>query len=213
MTPVDERDVMELQHLISITKSPRILNVLQSTLSKASTSETKKNDVVFSNQPNNNNNNAVVYENLDKFGWEDAGYGKEKVSVYLMSNVDGVGELPLDQIDCHFTKTSFDLKVHGLNGRNLRLVQSHLDKEINPERSFYRVKANRITIVLIKQNKDQVWMNLNSKSGKTESKSSDSSDPSAGIMNLMKNMYEEGDDEIKRTIAKAWTENQTKNAL
>ncbi|MQL89222.1 hypothetical protein Taro_021788, partial [Colocasia esculenta] len=31
-------------------------------------------------------------------------------------------------------------------------------------------------------------------------------DPMAGIMDLMKNMYEEGDDEMKRTIAKAWTD-------
>ncbi len=35
-------------------------------------------------------------------------------------------------------------------------------------------------------------------------------DPSAGIMNMMKQMYEEGDDEMKRTIAKAWTESRDK---
>lgn len=29
-------------------------------------------------------------------------------------------------------------------------------------------------------------------------------------MNLMKKMYEEGDDEMKRTINKAWTESQDK---
>ncbi|KAK9086020.1 hypothetical protein Sjap_026431 [Stephania japonica] len=31
-------------------------------------------------------------------------------------------------------------------------------------------------------------------------------DPMAGIMDLMKNMYEEGDEEMKQTIAKAWTD-------
>jgi calcyclin binding protein len=36
-------------------------------------------------------------------------------------------------------------------------------------------------------------------------------DPSAGLMNLMKKMYEEGDDEMKRSIAKAWTEGREKN--
>ena len=35
-------------------------------------------------------------------------------------------------------------------------------------------------------------------------------DPSASIMELMKNMYQEGDDDMKRTIAKAWTESQEK---
>ena len=37
-----------------------------------------------------------------------------------------------------------------------------------------------------------------------------SKDPSAGLMDMMKKMYEEGDDEMKRTIAKAWTEGQDK---
>lgn len=38
----------------------------------------------------------------------------------------------------------------------------------------------------------------------------DNKDPSAGLMDLMKQMYEDGDDDMKRTIAKAWTESQDK---
>lgn len=40
--------------------------------------------------------------------------------------------------------------------------------------------------------------------GKSE-KPEEKEDPSAGIMNMMKKMYEEGDDNMKRTIAEAWT--------
>lgn len=29
-------------------------------------------------------------------------------------------------------------------------------------------------------------------------------DPSASLMNMMKNLYQEGDDDMKRTIAEAW---------
>lgn len=36
-------------------------------------------------------------------------------------------------------------------------------------------------------------------------------DPSKSIMSLMKQMYEDGDDEMKKTIAKAWTEARDKN--
>ena len=39
---------------------------------------------------------------------------------------------------------------------------------------------------------------------------SDDKDPQAGLMDLMKKMYDDGDDEMKRTIAKAWTESQEK---
>ena len=35
-------------------------------------------------------------------------------------------------------------------------------------------------------------------------------DPSASLMGLMKQMYQDGDDEMKRTIAKAWHESQEK---
>ena len=38
-------------------------------------------------------------------------------------------------------------------------------------------------------------------------------DPSAGLMDMMKKMYQEGDDEMKRTIAKAWTEGQDKKGM
>jgi calcyclin binding protein len=45
------------------------------------------------------------------------------------------------------------------------------------------------------------------KSGKEDEKSDD---PSAGIMNMMKKMYEEGDENMKRTIAEAWTKSNDK---
>lgn len=37
-----------------------------------------------------------------------------------------------------------------------------------------------------------------------------SDDPERGIMDLMRKMYDEGDDEMKRTIKKAWHESQDK---
>ena len=38
----------------------------------------------------------------------------------------------------------------------------------------------------------------------------ESKNPSDSLMEMMKNMYETGDDEMKRTIAKAWTESREK---
>lgn len=40
----------------------------------------------------------------------------------------------------------------------------------------------------------------------------DTSDPSEGLMNLLKKMYAEGDDEMKRTINKAWVESREKQS-
>lgn len=33
----------------------------------------------------------------------------------------------------------------------------------------------------------------------------DKDDPSAGLMKMMKKMYDDGDENMKRTIAEAWT--------
>ena len=38
----------------------------------------------------------------------------------------------------------------------------------------------------------------------------DKSDPSQSLMKLMKQMYDDGDDEMKRTITKSWYESQEK---
>lgn len=35
-------------------------------------------------------------------------------------------------------------------------------------------------------------------------------DPSTGLMKMMQRIYEEGDDEMKRTISKAWSESMNK---
>lgn len=38
----------------------------------------------------------------------------------------------------------------------------------------------------------------------------DNADPGDGLMNMLKKIYSEGDDEMKRTINKAWSESQEK---
>ena len=35
-------------------------------------------------------------------------------------------------------------------------------------------------------------------------------DPSEGLMDMLKQLYDDGDDDMKRTIAKAWTESRSK---
>lgn len=66
-----------------------------------------------------------------------------------------------------------------------RLVKTYLDKDIVPSKSSFRVKKNRVTISLWKADKNHSWMNLTEKNpGK--SLKPNASDPSAGIMDMMK---------------------------
>lgn len=38
----------------------------------------------------------------------------------------------------------------------------------------------------------------------------DDKDPNDSLMEMMKKMYDEGDDDMKRTIAQAWTQSKDK---
>ena len=75
------------------------------------------------------------------------------------------------------------------------------------------VKQNKIIIKLSKQGEafDRHWMSFNAKKkkrGAAGKKASD--DPMGGIMDLMKDMYEDGDEEMRKTIGKAMEESRKK---
>ncbi|KAE8893763.1 hypothetical protein PF005_g7613 [Phytophthora fragariae] len=215
-------EVAELQKLLAQTKTPgnrhdleQLLARKQKALEAAEPQQEEPMQVDETLKPvkveaASKPSDVATFSEISRFGWEDDGYGKPKVAVYIMSGVDGVGNLPKENVTCHFTKTSFDLKIIGLENKNYRLFKQHLEKEIDPAKSSFRVKKNRVTISLHKADKDNTWMNLTAKNPLKSSKP-DTSDPAAGIMDMMKNMYAEGDDEMKRTIAKAWSESRNKS--
>ncbi|KAI9895980.1 hypothetical protein PsorP6_003115 [Peronosclerospora sorghi] len=236
-------EIDELETLLTQTQTVgnrRDLNLLlqrkQKVLKAASAARTPETCVAPA-EVHPMTSDLTTFTEISRFGWEDDGYGKEKVMVYITSGIDGVGNLPKENVTCHFTKTSFDLKVRRvccdgvwccscvysrdvidfdcqilrLNNRNYRLFKQHLEKEIDPEKSTFSVKKNRVTLSLHKMDKNNAWMNLTAKNPLKSSSQPESSDQGASIMNMMKNMYDEGDDEMKRTIAKAWTESRAKH--
>ena len=75
-----------------------------------------------------------------------------------------------------------------------------------------------VVVFLAKSDVGKSWSHLTAaekkaKEPKFNPKLSENDDPTAGLMDLMKQMYEEGDDEMKRTIAKAWTESRGNASL
>jgi calcyclin binding protein len=71
-----------------------------------------------------------------------------------------------------------------------------------------------VTIFLKKANVGNSWADLvptTTGRDKALPKLDENADPQEGLMSLMKKMYEEGDDEMKRTISKAFTESRDKS--
>jgi len=155
---------------------------------------------------------GAQYTTIPSFGWDQGDYNSDTVCVYISSGIDGVEKVKREDISCDFTEGSFDLKIHGLNGKNYRLLKDNLDKEIVPGKSKIIVKKNRITIKLRKA-KGQYgfdhWSDLTAKRKKT---AASKADPTAGIMDMMKDMYDSGDDTMKKAIGEAMLKSREQQA-
>lgn len=141
------------------------------------------------------------YTTIDKYAFDAGGYNSPTVSIYIA--LPNVGSIPRDNITCSFSASSFDLIVRDLGGKSYRLVNDNLENDIVPEKSKILVKADKIVIKLGKKKTEygghDHWSQLTAKKDKKK-KAADAANPAAGIMDLMKDMYDSGDDNMKRMI-------------
>ena len=108
-------------------------------------------------------------------------------------------------------RAGFDLRATDVGGANYRLFVEALDKDIIPEESRVVVKKNRITLKLKKVKGEYSydhWTDLKKKGGKAAKEKAKSSDPSAGIMDMMKDLYDNGDDNMRKIIGESMMKSQ-----
>jgi len=136
-------------------------------------------------------------------------YNSPLVTIYVP--LTGIGTHDKSKISCNFTSTSFDLIVSDFtDGKSYRLLNDNLEKEIDVSKSKYVVKPNKILIKLGKVKGEYSfdhWTELTAKK-KKENKGK-KEDPAAGIMDLMKDMYESGDDNMKKMIGETMYKQRT----
>lgn len=204
-------DLDELNHLQSIAKRPRIVSLLSNeirNLEKLSIDATSASALQppvstthaptpISSVPNVVPKHVLNYVSLGSFSWDQ---GNDQVKIYIP--LEGVEQ---EKLETEFKPSSFDIKFHDVQGKNYRCAIPKLNKEIVPEKCQVVVKPKRVIVTLVKASKGN-WSDLHFKEDKMKPNLDKERDPMAGMMDLMKNMYEEGDEEMKRTIAKAWTD-------
>jgi len=69
------------------------------------------------------------------------------------------------------------------------------------------VKSNGITITLLKDDPEEHWTDVRPKVGlfgKTAEEKKEDKDPMKSMQNMLKNMYNNGDDKTKSMIAESW---------
>lgn len=197
-------DLEELRHLQSMAKRPRTVSLISSEIRNLEKLSKEAVPTTASQTPTPiptpakvPSTSALSYNALGSFSWDQ---DIDKVKIYV--SLEGVDQ---EKIDTVFKPTSVDVKFHNVQGKNYRCAIPKLNGEIVPEKCKVIVKPTRVIITLFKASKGN-WLDLQFKEDKLKPNLDKERDPMAGIMDLMKNMYEDGDEEMKRTIAKAWTD-------
>ncbi|XP_063960021.1 calcyclin-binding protein-like [Lytechinus pictus] len=146
---------------------------------------------------------------ITSYGWDQS---PKFVKVYVTLN--GVQSLAKDDITVIYTSSSMSLRVKKSDCIH-QLVVNSLLHQIIPDKSHHKVKTDNL-VILLKKRDEKNWAYLTETEKKAKQKGkptppkTDTSDPSAGIVDLMKQMYDDGDDDMKRTIAQAWTQAREK---
>lgn len=154
-----------------------------------------------SNQPTN-----ASLRTVSNFAWDQT---KEFVKVYIE-----FGDEPVTDSDVTLdipTKRSFTL-VFGTRKFSL----NKLNADVTSDQSYTKLTKSRIIVYLKKEKEGVNWPNVKEKLNAykeviDKEKEELGDDPNAGLMKMMKKMYDEGDDEMKRTIAKSWYESSNKS--
>ncbi|KAL1491278.1 hypothetical protein ABEB36_011897 [Hypothenemus hampei] len=164
-------------------------------------------------QPEKTTTNIPYEVKLSNYAWDQS---QKFVKFYI--TLPKINTVPAENVQCNFQEKSLELKVKNLENKDYVFKVTQLLHLIDPKNSTFKVKNDLILINAAKQEQDMHWTHVTEWEKKASDKkmpnldSEDKSDPSASLMNIMKNMYETGDDEMKRTIAKAWTDSMNKTS-
>lgn len=202
---------MEINNLLQHASRQRSKDVLGLEIRRLQTELMKLDE---GNKVTSTSTNAVsnvsdkCYEvKLNNYGWDQS---SARMTLYI--TLKDVHQLPKEAVICNFTEKSLDLRVLKLDNKNYRLTINDLCEEIDAEQSNVKVKTDMVIINLFKKVAKN-WSHVTAVEKRIKELKKnmvpnigEDTDPGAGLMNVVKKMYQEGNDEMKKTIAKAWTE-------
>eukprot|EP00040_Diaphanoeca_grandis_P014817 m.75283 g.75283 ORF g.75283 m.75283 type:complete len:235 (+) comp24763_c0_seq1:181-885(+) len=146
---------------------------------------------------------------LTSYAWDQT-----DAMIKIFVKIDDAESVPTESVKLTFpSDTTFALEVSNLNGKNY-ILSVELAQKIDRSASTSKARKGRV-ILNLKKVMEGKWDVLTGKEKrKIEAKkpklsnTTKDDDPQASIMNMMRDMYSEGDDDMKRMIGKAWTESR-----
>jgi len=146
-------------------------------------------------------------QDITKYAWDQSA---TYVKIYA-TLPDGNGvHLTNDMCELNCQEKSFCLVVHAPNGKDYRLTLGPLGGEIRPSECTLKAKDNGNVVVSLRKASSASWANvLFKKDDKKIPEVDKEENPEAGLMKMMQKLYEDGDDDMKRMMQKAFHENRS----
>jgi len=169
-----------------------------------------------STAPSCTNGTSRAYDvNVKNYSWDQS---DKFVKIYI-TGLNGVNELAKNAFEFVVGESSLHFKISSFQGKNIIFNIKETPYKISAESSSFKAKSDMVVMLLAKAEKGVKWSHLKKSDQAADNKpkftpkaDDPSADPSANLMTMMKQMYEDGDDDMKRTIAKAWTESRDKQS-
>ncbi|XP_032387373.1 calcyclin-binding protein [Etheostoma spectabile] len=207
-----EADLLELGSLLDKAERKRVQELLKQEQQKVekelSVKRQQKEKQARREADQSAPSKAAYTVKINSYAWDQS---EKFVKIYL--TLKDVHKIPSENVEVNFTERSLSVLVKDLDGKNHQMTILNLLFAIDEKDSYKKIKTDMV-LIMCKKQATKKWECLTTveKQSKEKDKPNidESADPSDGLMTMLKKIYSEGDDEMKRTINKAWSESQEK---
>ncbi|XP_077414945.1 calcyclin-binding protein [Vanacampus margaritifer] len=207
-----EADLQELGSLIEKSERKRVQELLkqeQKNVEKELAAKRQQKEQQARRQADPAASTKAVYTiKITNYAWDQS---EKFVKIYL--TLKNVHKIPSENVECKFSERSFSVLVKELDGKNHQMTVLNLLHPIDEQNSSTKIKTDMV-VIMCKKQAAKKWECLTAVEKQSKEKDkpnlNDNADPSEGLMSMLKKIYTDGDDEMKRTINKAWSESQEK---
>ncbi|CAL1526760.1 unnamed protein product [Lymnaea stagnalis] len=202
------QDLEEYEELHKTAKRPRVQETILKEVDRLK-KEVKQLEAKAAAHESKAASGTVGYEeNIINYAWDQS---DKFMKLYL--TLTDLNKITDENIVSNFTDKSVTVRIQFPN-RVSTLHIARLCEDIIPKESYCKKKSDYVLVMLKKNEVGKTWPWVTEREKKVKEKNKpkleDNDDPSIGITKLLKNMYDEGDDDMKRTISKAYYESQMK---
>ncbi|XP_044074925.1 calcyclin-binding protein-like isoform X2 [Siniperca chuatsi] len=207
-----EADLLELGSLLEKAERKRVQELLkqeQKKVEKELAVKRQQKELQARREADPSAASKATYTvKITNYAWDQS---EKFVKIYL--TLKDVHKIPSENVEVNFTEGSFSVLVKELDGKNHQMTVLNLLYPIDEKDSYKKIKTDMV-LVMCKKQTTKKWECLTKVEKQSKEKDKPNvdanADPSDGLMSMLKKIYSDGDDEMKRTINKAWSESQEK---